>query len=149
MYIKHREASCRTLDSKISSLSDKVDGIGTKLHSLETHQQTLEQEVRLSISSSASVSFSLSLTTPWKKCRTPVALQVEYILSRAFFRMVCSFFSHTESHSEYTWFIWWGVTSQTRRNVSEVSIQTRKHVSGVSIQTRRTVSEKYYLFIFT
>ena len=54
-----------TLDSKFSEI------VG--LESLETRQKSLEEEVRMTASSLVS---SPALSTPGRRCRTPLALQV-------------------------------------------------------------------------
>ena len=62
-----------TLDSKFSEIVVKMDGIGNRLESLETRQKSLEEEVRMTASSLVS---SPALSTPGRRCRTPLALQV-------------------------------------------------------------------------
>ena len=65
-----------TLDNKISHMCVKIDGIGNRLESLEARQKNLEEEVRLTASSSTSLASSPALSTPGRKRQTPVALQV-------------------------------------------------------------------------
>ena len=65
-----------TLDSKISHMCVKIDGIGNRLELLETCQKTLEEEVRISASNSVSMNSSPASSTPGRKRQTPVALQV-------------------------------------------------------------------------
>ena len=62
-----------TLDSKVSEIVVKMDGIGNRLESLETRQKSLEDEVRMTASSSVS---NPALSTPGRRRRTPLALQV-------------------------------------------------------------------------
>ena len=50
----------------------KMDGIGNRLESLETRQKSLEEEVRMTASSSVS---SPAPSTPGRRRRTPLALQ--------------------------------------------------------------------------
>ena len=65
-----------SLDSKLNSVMQQLSGIENRMTSLETRQQTLEQEVRYSSTLSSSPGGSDTSGSTKRKRVTPVELQV-------------------------------------------------------------------------
>lgn len=65
-----------SMERQFSSIAEKLDVMGGRMTALETRQKVLEDEVRTSASSCASVSPSISGSAKKRKRVTPAALQV-------------------------------------------------------------------------
>ena len=65
-----------SMEKQFTSIIDKLDSMGGRMAALETRQTVLEEEVRSSTSSSASISPSVSSSTKKRRRVTPAVLQV-------------------------------------------------------------------------
>lgn len=71
-----------SIGSKLEMVCNKLDNIDTRMVALESHQKTLEDEIRLvSVTSTATCSTSTTQESGKRKRITPSDLQVRYLSS--------------------------------------------------------------------